>query len=370
MGSWNATCGVTQLPIKEGDRVVLVPLVVKNHDFLSRSPLSGSGSVDNDLIAQPFTLPLLGAYNGYGGISFDDDQPGAAYFMQALQEWARQGMLMRICSGEPVAVKPDGYISTKPADELLDILVQGEFLVNVPNQRKAWLQHLHETYASLPSENKAGFSHYQAQMKVDPKTLPDFESVALGVMFVPESLYLSLASVVGEEPSYGQWDEEKVEMVEFKGTRAQELSSLSNLSDQAMFDFQDLLAFTQEQAAQGKQGVTEEALRLFVQVQLNAVIKKNRNHFFVTGLLNPESFGDCDPASQALVDAVFLEKDAIRQHWVRYTLFATAMGSMRKHWAPQCGAGSSSELYDSATLYAAAHRFVTEQLVGCEEIDG
>ena len=69
MGSWNATCGVTQLPIKEGDRVVLVPLVVKNHDFLSRSPLSGSGSVDNDLIAQPFTLPLLGAYNGYGGIS-------------------------------------------------------------------------------------------------------------------------------------------------------------------------------------------------------------------------------------------------------------------------------------------------------------
>lgn len=43
MGSWNATCGVTQLPITAGDRVVLVPLIVKQPDFLARDNLGGRG---------------------------------------------------------------------------------------------------------------------------------------------------------------------------------------------------------------------------------------------------------------------------------------------------------------------------------------
>lgn len=61
MGSFNATCNISNLPICDGDKVVLLPLckVQKHATFTCCYP------TDNFI---PFAFPIIGEYNDYGGL--------------------------------------------------------------------------------------------------------------------------------------------------------------------------------------------------------------------------------------------------------------------------------------------------------------
>lgn len=63
MGCLNGTCGVTNLPIYEEDRVVLIPLMGRAPD--AHEPFAGKGMVENDVLAAPTGLHIRGTYSGY-----------------------------------------------------------------------------------------------------------------------------------------------------------------------------------------------------------------------------------------------------------------------------------------------------------------
>lgn len=352
MGSWNATCGITQLPIISGQRIVAIPLVVKQHDFLARDSLAGSGACDNDLIAQPFALPVFGEYDDYGGIKLDDNQPGVAYLTKAFQALVKAGRLLKHPNGKPVPVK-------KASDELLDELMRRELLVNVPNQRKAWLKKLHELYASLPLEQQKGMGHYKAQMEVDPATLPDDIPFGLGVMFVPEALYLSLADAVGAEGAYGYYDHDEDVMVAFKGTRRDELSQMATLDGEGKAKLDKMTQMLDVHGAEFSEEQKALLLSTVSSLALQYAHKTSGRCFFFD-----------DAVSAALSDLVVNDNGAARTLWVDFILFHSAMNAMRKQWTPQAGAGMSSGLYETHTLYQVANDFMSQTLAKCQAARG
>ena len=75
MGSWYGTCGVSQLPIVEGDEVALF-ILLKN-GFTQRmaktEEIGGGGLVHSDSLYQPICLPIFGTYADYGVIDNIED---------------------------------------------------------------------------------------------------------------------------------------------------------------------------------------------------------------------------------------------------------------------------------------------------------
>jgi hypothetical protein len=344
MGSWNATCGITQLPIIAGDRVVAIPLVVKQHDFLSRDSLAGSGSCDNDVIAQPFALPVAGVYDDYGGVKLDDGQEAVAYLNALFEKLVKTERLMTHPSGKPTPVK-------KVKKDLFELLTRRELLVTVPNARKGWLKQLHETYASLPADQKKGMSHYKAQMEVDPDTLPDTVLFGLGIMMVPEALYLSLADTVGAEDAYGHYDHAKDQLIEFKGIRRGELANLATLDEDGKTKIVHMNEMLERPDVDFKPEHREYIRSILPPTLLPHALEMSMNCFFFDAAV-----------SAALKDIAANDSAIARKLWVDFMLFRSAMNGMRKHWTPQTGAGSSCGLYETHKLYKVASDFVSQAL--------
>lgn len=61
MGCWNATCNVSRLPIFCGDEIVVIPLIAVSATVTANT----SYATDNFV---PFSFPIVGKYNDYGGI--------------------------------------------------------------------------------------------------------------------------------------------------------------------------------------------------------------------------------------------------------------------------------------------------------------
>ena len=62
MGSWNGTCGMSQLPIHSGDKVKLI--LLKKHPF-TESSMIGNGFCNSDDLFRPLYIPLEGTYNSF-----------------------------------------------------------------------------------------------------------------------------------------------------------------------------------------------------------------------------------------------------------------------------------------------------------------
>lgn len=71
MGCWNATCGLSQLPINYDDEVKMVLLVPgTNHKDIG----TGSGFCYPDNMFKPLFFPINGTYNDYGGIDVTENK--------------------------------------------------------------------------------------------------------------------------------------------------------------------------------------------------------------------------------------------------------------------------------------------------------
>lgn len=79
MGSWNGTCGLSQMPIREGDRVLLFPLIKDKH-----AKNGGVGFSYSHNQYAPISIPLLGVYNDYGSIK--GEIKNGAFLFTLLQE--------------------------------------------------------------------------------------------------------------------------------------------------------------------------------------------------------------------------------------------------------------------------------------------
>lgn len=78
MGCWNGTCGLTRLPILEGDRTVLVVLRQRARD------LTGGGIVYQNDVFEPITPPIKGVYNDYGNIEYIEPNPITEKYLKSI----------------------------------------------------------------------------------------------------------------------------------------------------------------------------------------------------------------------------------------------------------------------------------------------
>lgn len=354
MGSWNATCGITQLPITEGARVALFPLVVKQQDFMARDSLNGSACVSNDLIAQPLALPIYGTYDSYGGVDIEDGDCGLQLLTDMLEGLAKRGELLREKSANPVPL-------TKLSKTFLEELFQGRLLIKVPNVRKQWLVNLKQTIAEHGDGDGKGFEHYQAQLKVDPATMPDSLQFALGAMMVPRELYDELCDTVGKGESFGYFDDKASTMVEFEGCRRDELHHYAGVLPEHRARVVDSLQKFSDGLAAGE--LTEAQVKM-VREQLplacvpQAVNTQGQYLFY-------------QAAGKAALTASVMSDDVVaRTLWVQMMLFSSAMSWMRKQWTVQAGGGSSAGLEEGgAELYQVTANFLNKVLAdhaGCD----
>lgn len=355
MGTWNATCAVTQLPIVEGRPVVMIPLIVKSPDFLARDNISGAGSSNNDVLAQPLSLPLRGTYNSGGGIERSKDDIGQEYLKTTLAAYVDEGRLYKIKSAEPVLCK-------KLPRDFMDLLSAGDLVLMTPHPRKGWLEQLHKIYNE--AEDKSGFSHYLPQLKVDPATLPALLPMPLALNFVSATLYDALALKVGQGESYDRWNESKSMSERFKGNRAQQMVADLTLKPAAKKKIELTLASLSTTAQEmldtqdpGAEALTPAEVEKMQRMVANVMVKKENPMAFEAAA---DTYFAPHGPNAALTDALLADNDAVRKELVAFSLFASSMNQMRKQWVPQTGAGSQNDLADDSTrgLYELTGQFI------------
>lgn len=96
MGSWNKTCGLTQLPIHDGERVVMFLLVEVVRDYQSYCY--------NNWAWEIIPLPVYGEYSDYGWMTPDDGQEGK---LKAFTHFFERSLTRRKPHREGIAKGPD-----------------------------------------------------------------------------------------------------------------------------------------------------------------------------------------------------------------------------------------------------------------------
>lgn len=86
MGSWYETCGLTQLPIKEGEEVVVI--FIQKHTHILQSYWSALSN-PTDLYT-PISLPEAGIYNDYGRVKGNPMLNGKIERVQAREDAENQ----------------------------------------------------------------------------------------------------------------------------------------------------------------------------------------------------------------------------------------------------------------------------------------
>lgn len=337
--SYNGTCGVSQLPIHEDEKAVLIPMVIKNPDLDERGSPCGPGPVDNNVFAQPFALPIKGSYNGGGGL---DPEAGVALDLleSTLTSWAAAGKLFRSNGAtlSPCNIRPG---------EALEALLSGDLRVQAPNLRKEAVKSTVELVAQQrEAGNGAGLSHYDKYFDIDLSAMPDFNYLGLSVMLVQASMFDALVETEAKQEAFGYWDDGKNALVTFKGSRYEELMNL----------YSDYLPTLVTLASKLKEEEPEPASYKSIFAQLCSVLLPEPVPRYVT------SFFGMETGDEILFQVLGEDNNAMREALVEFIIFEGALRSMRKQWIPQTGAGSSCDLGEVIDLYQAFHRVMAETL--------
>ena len=109
MGCWNGTCGITQMPIKAGEKVALIFLMENKY-----ADHGGSGFCYSDNQYSPITIPIFGEYNDYGAIEEISRRNKTIVFNHLIELIDNKQLI--ITSTDDNAEKPKDY------EELFDII--------------------------------------------------------------------------------------------------------------------------------------------------------------------------------------------------------------------------------------------------------
>jgi hypothetical protein len=112
MGSWNSTCAVSNLPIAEKQRAVMIPLMM-----LPMERMAGGGMCESTTVAQPVCVHIRGVYDTYGGIDVDEGSFGETAYLSWIAAKIRNREVLH-----------NGTALTKPMDsfDFYHALEQGE----------------------------------------------------------------------------------------------------------------------------------------------------------------------------------------------------------------------------------------------------
>jgi hypothetical protein len=147
MGSWNGTCGVTQLPIFYGNKI---RAFVLSYQITELSPIEGGGTCYSNDIWKPLVSSVQGTYNDYGNIENIVSNVGSDLLQKKLRS------ILLPFEEEYEEVTP---IESMPLQEML-----------------YWIE-----------RNKANYKNYSG------------EKAPLGVMLVLEDIYQAMISFYGSQ---------------------------------------------------------------------------------------------------------------------------------------------------------------------------
>jgi hypothetical protein len=307
------------MPICEGEEAVMIPLAIPTPNHFQRDTILGAGASDNTLIAQPFSYPVFGRYEGGGDVATGEKELGKTSLCTSLQVHAMLGNLVAIKGGAPT---PVGEAVDK--ETLYQHFVRGELLLTVKNRRKEWLRHLRKTIDMQPADARSGFAHYAPQLAVDVQALPEFEFTGLGMMLVSRPLYAALIAAEGQTTSDGYWEGEE---------------------------------FVPESCT------AREELTRYAQKQESVPAARARNsEGYVAELMRSNFYPQNEMLGFLVLEEAQKGSEIARELWVSFMLFAAAMSGLRKQWSPQAGAGRSSGLYETEHLYSVVHQHMDKQL--------
>lgn len=116
MGSWNGTCGLTNLPITSGERAVWLPLMSTRHP--------GAIYYNPSDLYMPMGFAIRGSYNDYGCIEKIDETTPAKLMLEYFKD------LIKIKELINVSENKHDKMALKTIDDLVK-LVEREYLVTI-----------------------------------------------------------------------------------------------------------------------------------------------------------------------------------------------------------------------------------------------
>lgn len=107
MGSWNETCGITQLPIRSGDTVILTFIV----NVGSRNLNHAGFCYINDAWS-PKYLPISGTYDDYGGVEHVEENWNTQFILDSIHHELVQFLAVQKWNGQlPAATSSTPFLN-------------------------------------------------------------------------------------------------------------------------------------------------------------------------------------------------------------------------------------------------------------------
>lgn len=306
MGSYNGTCGISQLPIREGDRIVVFPLIARG-----KSHVGGSSWVYSNDLFEPLTPPLLGTYDDYGGIQqVDQNEELVVSLFERLANDPQSPLRSNTKSRRYEDVRDgDGIRPPSTAEELVNTYLRE------PNYECTGAMMIHEDiYIALLEETRTR------------RTL-----------FVENPLEERLRKDVDEFMVAHQ------KFLEKAPTIAADLKAAK----------QELNALPEDVSESDKKRVTRKWLDLFrIQQEIEyGSTDRYQDNEFVRFFMATENTTTAKRLAFRHFTESPLTKESTRAY-VDWIVFSHAMNLLRKTWIPQAGGGSQLNELHLHTLVA------------------
>ncbi len=119
MGCWNATCGISQLPIRSGARVKVFLILQSEY----ANGICGSDSCYNSAYFRPWFLPVLAEYNDYGSIENIVPDWNSKFMLEQFQQWHSDKEVKIL--GDDAEINSPGIRKFKTLDNVFDCVERG-----------------------------------------------------------------------------------------------------------------------------------------------------------------------------------------------------------------------------------------------------
>ena len=163
MGCWNATCGVSQLPICSGNTVKAFLLLQSRF----RKETLGSGTNYPMDYFSPFFLPVTANYDDYGSVGDIKEDWNSTFILETFQNWHSKNTIINL--GKSAEINDPRIDKFEKVKDVFDCVERGALVYGKDNKRKVGIfMILEEVYNAL-------LKHY-AEDFAKHKYMQDFEN--------------------------------------------------------------------------------------------------------------------------------------------------------------------------------------------------
>lgn len=305
MGSWNETCGVSQISIPEGSNVRV--FLILQSEFGKK--VCGSGTCYSSGYFRPWFFPVKAKYNSYGSVEDIEDDWNSQYIFSTFKKWLSDGTVKLL--GKESEVNDPGIREFNKIDQIFDCVERGSLIFRV--EMPEW-----------DSENKSMIKR-ESWLKI-------------GLFMVLEPVYNSLVQEfyrVENLPEKHYWkkssDEERQNFINYiKLFRSEFEKRDINFDDPLIKNLKELrrLLFDGNRYLGDRFG------------------ERSCFEHYEEFIVNPNSIP---------LDIFVKRADEVNG-------FCQCMSSLRKMWIPQCGKGSQSEeLAFTKALISGMNAFIQQR---------